>query len=271
MVSLQELGKVQCVHPYVTKLGDVVPCGNCVMCKIAHAAEWSLRLLHELEVCKGVGAFVTLTYSDNCLSPLNKRDLQLFIKMLRRYSEDRFKYYACGEYGGQTKRPHYHLILLGVIPTKEVMDVCWKRGFYQIGSVTYDSCRYVAQYVDKKFDSKRNKEVYGDFQPPFQLQSQGIGLRWLLNNADQLRKDLEIRKGRRSRGLSRYYKDKLQLTEDQIQELHDRSERKSEKKLFQTIGNYKETPVSKEELSLEQALQREKNALAKINLRRGKV
>ena len=43
---------------------------------------------------------------------LRKRDLQLFIKNLRSYlPEYEIRYFASGEYGPETFRPHFHLLL----------------------------------------------------------------------------------------------------------------------------------------------------------------
>ncbi|QXN75303.1 replication initiator protein [Microvirus mar62] len=43
---------------------------------------------------------------------LNARDLDLFLKRLRTYYPDEtIRYYACGEYGPKTFRPHWHLLL----------------------------------------------------------------------------------------------------------------------------------------------------------------
>ena len=93
-----------------------VPCGKCIGCRIAKRKEWSLRMLHELTY-HPQSSFITLTYDDYHLpsdNSLKKRHLQLFIKRLRKnLGERRIKYFACGEYGGQTMRPHYHAILFG--------------------------------------------------------------------------------------------------------------------------------------------------------------
>ena len=98
--------------------GLLVPCGSCISCRIAKRREWSLRLLHELSYHDDA-VFLTLTYDDAHVPPnmsLRKRDLQLFMKRLR-IKLDRLgiehciKYFACGEYGTRTKRPHYHLLL----------------------------------------------------------------------------------------------------------------------------------------------------------------
>ena len=68
-------------------------------CRKARAAEWSVRLMHELDSWSS-GVFVTLTYNTEHLpdsGSLSKRDLQLYFKRLRRSLGDRrIKYYACG-------------------------------------------------------------------------------------------------------------------------------------------------------------------------------
>ena len=91
-----------------------VPCGKCMACRMTRRKEWSLRMLHELKYHNDA-SFVTLTYDDNhvpdCQS-LVKADLQKFFKRLRKLIAPRkIRYFACGEYGRRTGRPHYHAIL----------------------------------------------------------------------------------------------------------------------------------------------------------------
>jgi len=57
-------------------------------------------------------SFVTLTYSDPAPPQLVKEDLQLFFKRLRAEGL-KFRYFAAGEYGSKTKRPHYHVLFFG--------------------------------------------------------------------------------------------------------------------------------------------------------------
>ena len=63
-------------------------------------------------------AYITLTYNDDHLpanGSLQPRDLQLFWKRLRKARTPGIRYYACGEYGDQTARPHYHAIIFGKV------------------------------------------------------------------------------------------------------------------------------------------------------------
>lgn len=118
----------------------------------------------------GDNAFVTLTYDDQHLRlnddlepTLCKRDLQLFFKRLRKRIGP-FRYYACGEYGENTQRPHYHAILFGVSPLLEPTILKeWKNGFIFVGSVARESMQYVAGYVTKKLGDATDRNVAREF------------------------------------------------------------------------------------------------------------
>ena len=108
-----------------------LPCGHCAGCREDQAREWANRLLMEYQYEKDAW-FLTLTYSKwyedhlkrdgvdldtgefkKWLS-LDKRDLQLFMKRLRkRFPDQKIRFYAAGEYGSK-ERPHFHLILFGL-------------------------------------------------------------------------------------------------------------------------------------------------------------
>ena len=44
-------------------------------------------------------------------------DVQKFLKRLRKAYRGKLRYFVAGEYGEQTARPHYHMILYGWQPT----------------------------------------------------------------------------------------------------------------------------------------------------------
>lgn len=114
-------------HPKDWLRGVPFGCGKCLACRVKTRREWTSRLILEM-LGHDSGAFVTLTYSEDYVPvtesghrTLSLRDLQLFLKRLRRNLEERKKskhpirYYACGEYGTRgTQRPHYHIIFFGV-------------------------------------------------------------------------------------------------------------------------------------------------------------
>lgn len=215
-----ELGfdDMQCIRPIRIKSGLMVPCGHCVACRIARTREWAVRLYHEKSSWKET-SFVTLTYDDDHLpvnNSLSKRELQLFFKRLRKQIvTNKIKYYACGEYGENTDRPHYHAIIYGFdgcsVKGSDLLKDEWPLGFVKCGSVTFDSCRYVCQYVQKKYDGLLAEKTYGCREPPFQLQSLGLGKDFALKHADQIRNNLDITIDGKHVGIPKYYVKKLGL------------------------------------------------------------
>ena len=191
-----------------------VPCGHCLACRISRTREWTVRLLHESEFWDDT-SFVTLTYDDDHLpsnGSLVPRDLTLFFKKLRKDLGDRkIKYYACGEYGDTYGRPHYHAIIFGLsLKDKKLIEDNWHKGFVKIGCVTYDSCRYVAGYVQKKLYGKASKE-YEDkgIVAPFSRMSKGLGERYVDKYWNKLYDMNTVTVRGVPMGLPRYYKNKL--------------------------------------------------------------
>ena len=135
--------------PYLTKNGKIkyriyanekpmldcpdliqIPCGHCIGCRLEYSRQWANRCLLELKDHDSA-YFVTLTYNDwhvpmsHYTDPmtgefcdaqtLRKRDYQLFMKRLRKaFPGQQIRFYAAGEYGPKTYRPHYHAILFGL-------------------------------------------------------------------------------------------------------------------------------------------------------------
>lgn len=210
---------MMCVRPIIVKvkgLGMQVPCGRCIACRVSRTREWAVRLTHELEECPDA-SFITLTYKDlPANASISKREVQLFFKRLRKsLPEKKLRYYACGEYGGRFGRPHYHAILYGLSPdqkTRALVKETWGLGLVHVGSVTYDSCRYVAQYIQKKIVGREAENEYGDREAPFALMSKKIGQKYALKRADQIRKNLCVKKNGKPAGLPRYYRKILNIT-----------------------------------------------------------
>lgn len=172
-----------------------VPCGKCIGCRADQALMWSIRAYHE-STLHDKSCFVTLTYDDAHLpadGKISKDDLQRFFKRLRKdYPPRSIRYIACGEYGEQTRRPHYHAILFGEdflddkvsisesLYTSPTLLGYWKQGHVTIAPVTLASIMYTCGYVNKKI---------GD-SDTFSLMSRrpGIGHTWLEKYRDDLRR-----------------------------------------------------------------------------------
>lgn len=117
--------------------------------------------------------FVTLTYDDEHLpkdGSVSVRELQLFMKRLRRKLGRKVRFYGVGEYGDLSGRPHYHLVLFGLgdvghmvpaipmvapPPCDCVICASWRdeegvpKGFSYVGELTAESAAYVASYTTK--------------------------------------------------------------------------------------------------------------------------
>jgi len=218
-----------------------IPCGICMGCRLEKSAQWAMRITHEQQLHQE-NCFLTLTYNPESLphlGSLQKEDVQLFMKRLRKnYPDKKIRFYACGEYGEQTNRPHYHLILFGVDPTdKQLYSVkngnniyisptftrLWPHGDHKIGSVTFESAGYVARYTTKKIYGEKAESYYrafnyatGDYEPitpEFALMSlrPGIGSDWY----DKYKQDLIntgfcIVNGQKAT-IPMYYQKKLEL------------------------------------------------------------
>lgn len=142
-----------------------VTCGKCVECLQQRRNSWAKRT--ELEMYSNgalrykYGYFVTLTY-DNQHIPRDSRgkytlrikDLQMFLDRLRKLRK--FRYLACGEYGGTTFRPHYHLLLLSdeLITDYDIKDK-WDKGYINFKTMkkSYNdvikTSLYMAKYIAK--------------------------------------------------------------------------------------------------------------------------
>lgn len=170
--------------------------------------------MHEAQLHKE-NCFVTLTYADAPVS-LVKRDVQLFLKRLRRFFHgERISYFQCGEYGDQFARPHHHALLFGVdfpdkraryqgseLYTSKTLDRLWGLGQCMIGAVTFESAAYVARYCVKKITGDQAAEHYQDRLPEFVTMSTrpAIGQRWYELFGEEVRRhDSVVARGREMR------------------------------------------------------------------------
>lgn len=197
-------------------------------------------------------SFLTLTYNQEFLPPdhsLHVRDMQLFMKRLRKGVGHPVRFFCCGEYGDDAYRPHYHLLLFGkdfpdmypwrktesgfVVYRSAELEKYWPCGHAEIGTVTPESCGYVARYCLKKINGRDAKKHYlrtdtttgetWSVRPEFCTMSTkpGIGSDWYdAFHMDAFPSDFVIMDGEK-RPIPRYYAKKL---EKAVQELKDKRE-----------------------------------------------
>lgn len=164
-----ENGKRPISHkPYPGYTAMMRPCNQCYDCRLGHARQWAVRSVHEASLYnQGEDCvFITATFSDDALrarrsddgkpvdpNTLQKRDMQLFWKRLRRHNaginevasindngqtiyHNPIRYLAAGEYGSKCRtcgikeryhksqgcshyqpgRPHYHALIFNWRP-----------------------------------------------------------------------------------------------------------------------------------------------------------
>nr|WAE43589.1 MAG: replication initiator protein [Microviridae sp.] len=296
--------------------GLEVPCGQCLQCRISKRREWSARILHERGYHEK-SMFLTLTYMDEklpynelaVLPTLRKRDLQLFIKRLRKilsYSGRRIKYFACGEYGKDSyviqkgsykyqtigNRPHYHAIIFGLGLSQEdkkmVMD-CWPYADWSVpkivngafGLAESDSIRYVAQYIDKKLSGKQAIQEYvlKNREPVFRLLSQALGKRYAIENKDQIEQQKCITVRGQKMSIPRYYLKKTGINPDILKEnaiIKESEIVANLTGLHTTVEGYRATQGTMKNIKLKESLkkarvQNNENLQAKLKLKDSKI
>lgn len=201
-------------------------CGQCNPCRINRRRVWSWRMFLE-SLCHDHSAFVTLTYDEEHLphgATLEPPALQSFLKRLRASHSRPLRFFAVGEYGEHTHRPHYHLALFGLSPVDgHLVDRSWPDGHVHIGDLTPSSANYIAGYVVKKMTHASDPRLAGR-HPEFARMSlrPGIGapamqvLRDALNNQvglSEIRSTGDVPRnlqlGRQSIPLARYLRKRL--------------------------------------------------------------
>ena len=208
-----------------------MPCGRCPACLRNRQNEWVFRLNEEMKVSP-YSYFFTLTYRDSDLPvelcdislhseipTLCKRDVQLFLKRLRKNTCVKFKYHIVGEYGPDTLRPHYH----GLIFSQSEFDIddllnAWQHQdlIYRVFEPCYgrSAVGYVTKYVCQIPFLPEHLKLLPRKYKPFTICSKGLGLTYLECNSSVVQKklsqdeDFVIIDGKKM-PMPRYYRNKL--------------------------------------------------------------
>lgn len=137
--------------------------------------------------------FATLTYRDECLerigggSPLTTLNPQTLQNWLKRYrlaiAPLKVRFFAVGEYGDKSERPHYHVVLFGdrgclrgrtrrrfgtsAADPDNCCDPCrrlsasWGLGSVEFGELNMKSASYIAEYAVKKMTRPTDRRLMG--------------------------------------------------------------------------------------------------------------
>ncbi len=242
---------------------DIGTCGKCINCIKRRISSWSFRLQQEYKYCTS-SHFITFTYENvpttkNNLPTLHKPHFQKFLKKLRKSHptipyikkngktgrKSPIKYYACGEYGTKTHRPHYHAIFFNIDNTHiQQLEQIWGHGHIQIDPCNMATIGYTLGYLKKPFTRlKPDDQTYDDRERHFPLMSKGLGLKYIN------RKTLKYHKSRleafvKQPGgiimpLPRYYRDKIFTEEEKfiINQAYIEASKEDFEKLFKSNYN----------------------------------
>lgn len=196
-----------------------IPCGRCIGCRLEYSRQWANRCVMEsMSYPKDQSWFVTLTIDDEHLevtshgfATVKMDDVTKFMKALRQHWQrahgvsDNIRFYAASEYGDESMRPHYHVLIFGlplydlkkysnnhqgdVIYTSEELDSVWKKGSVKVAEFNWNTAAYTARYVMKKVKGM-DAGVYQamDIEPERVRMSRcpGIGAEFLSRHKDYI-------------------------------------------------------------------------------------
>ena len=288
----------------------LIPCGQCIGCRIRQREDWTTRIeLEARDYPKEQVWFITLTYDDDHVpgmiiktgeimrkvqytwKPGEKRpssvqillyeDIQKFLKRLRKANKGKLRYFVAGEYGEQTARPHYHMILYGWKPTdlenlykihhngyynsKWLSDI-WGMGQIQIAQAVPETYRYVAGYVTKKMyeigDKKANEYYELGQTKPFACMSlkPGLGDKYYQEHKAEIWRQgyIQCTNGKRAQ-IPRYYEKQMEAENPQRlwRIKQNRQKNTMEQKRLQLEGqDYKKVLETKERVTKKQTKKR---------------
>ncbi len=172
-----------------------VACGQCLGCRVDHAAMWAIRIVHEscMHLDNHGNSWLTLTYRDPSACneqqykngyhipkhpSLTPSHVSKFFRSLRKANADhKIRYFYCGEYGSPElgERPHYHVCLFNhsfadvqlfkddeglYTYTSPTLEKHWPYGFSTVSELNYQTASYTAGYVFKKVTGQRAQDHY---------------------------------------------------------------------------------------------------------------
>lgn len=269
-----------CARPFTKKMENgqeiPLPCGKCATCKKKRVSHWSFRLMQQEKVSESA-FFVTLTINTefmpitkNGFMTLDKTILQKYFKRLRKLEHGKkISYYAVGEYGTKTKRPHFHIILFNATPQN--IEQAWTInnhiiGLVHIGNVSGASIGYTLKYINKI--GYKQEHARDDRAREFSLMSKGIGACYLTpqmvawHKADMYNRYYATNHNFKT-SFPRYYKNKIYTDEEKEQIAQH----------FETFHKHRTAEAIKKAGSAEayDMAQRNKSTTEEAKLKRGRL
>ncbi|WNK12409.1 MAG: replication initiator protein [Microvirus sp.] len=228
-----------------------LPCGRCTGCRLERSRQWAVRCMHEAQLHQN-NCFITLTFNKESLPTdysVDVRHLQLFYKRFRKsLPNTKIRYFACGEYGEENLRPHYHSVVFNydfpdkkfykftpqknILYTSQLLTNLWQQGHCTTAAVTFQSAAYTARYNMESINGEHadayytrqhpDNKTFNRVKPEFIVMSRrpGIGATWLERfQSDVYPSDEVIVNGHATKP-PRFYDQ--QLTEEELEKIKRR-------------------------------------------------
>jgi hypothetical protein len=228
-----------------------VPCGYCLLCREEQARQTAVRITHEAKSWKE-NSFLTLTYDEQSIPTHGSLDYSHLVKFWKRLRKQigQLRYYAVGEYGDKTLRPHYHACIFGhaftsdriivrttphLLWTSPTLNHIWGHGNVTVGALTFQTARYTASYVTKKLRAKqryvRIDENTGELiavTQPRAFMSRNLGKDWWITWGHQLKDhDQVIINGQQQKPPKAYDKWLGEVDEKKLEEIKEKRKAKA--------------------------------------------
>lgn len=155
------------------EIGTYSKCGSCEQCINSRCNDWVVRNYWEAKAHDKI-SFVTLTYRE---SPqiLVRKDFQDWKKRFRieldRTTQEKVRFFECGEYGIIKGRPHAHFIIYGwtdekakyikinkkkqIVYSSNLINETWGLGFTSYQKFNANEIPYITLYNTPQEDFKR--------------------------------------------------------------------------------------------------------------------
>lgn len=150
-----------CLSPRMLPTGVIIPCQECVQCRLNAINDWVGRNIaeaktsvasHCIDLTYGRGEAGEVLHERALL--LTYSDVQLYLKRWRAEGY-KLRYFATGEFGSFKGRAHWHLIVhwQDKVPEfeldKRVNEPHWEHGFSWVRPPTIENIRYNCKYIQK--------------------------------------------------------------------------------------------------------------------------
>lgn len=162
-----------------------LPCGKCLPCRHAKANAWGNRVDQEARMHDS-SCHITLTFDpEHYTGELDKRTVDLFFDRLRiamrRDGLGKLRFFLVGEYGDQTERGHFHMVVFGQdfiewcadagmgdeeVLFSEKLSSLWGQGSVRVTRFGPGTAAYVAAHQWKAFQAERKPFVRFSRDPP---------------------------------------------------------------------------------------------------------